>query len=71
MEKQYIFFDTSKAFWFSALCGLLMFFAIIYLAAYVRPEFWKLVLFVFAFSGVALLVAFKIDSIKERTKFDK
>ncbi len=65
MEKQYIFFNTSKAFWFSALCGVVMFFSIIALAIYVRPVFWQVVLFVFIFSGAAIFAAFKIDSKKE------
>ena len=65
MEKQYIFFDTSKAFWFSAFCGVVMFFSIIALAVYVRPAFWQLALFVFVFSGAAIFAAFKIDSKKK------
>jgi len=65
MEKQYIFFDTSKAFWFSAFCVVVMFFSIMALAIFVRPAFWQVVLFVFVFSGAAIFAAFKIDSKKE------
>ena len=71
MEKQYIFFDTSKALWFSALCGRVVFFSIITLAISAKPAFWQVVLFVFIFSGAAIFAAFKIDSKKELTKSEK
>ena len=64
MEKQYIFFNTSKAFWFCVFCGILMFTSAVIACVYLKPELWQFGIFAFAFSAIAVLVSFKIDAKK-------
>ena len=66
MEKQYIFFNTSKAFWFCAACGLAMFFFAIFAGVYLKLKLWQFGIFAFLFSAFAIFMSFKIDNKKKR-----
>lgn len=68
MERQYLFFNSPRAFWFAMLCGVLMIFSLFCLAFYIQPQRWQLVLFVVFFSSVAILIAYRLDSAKPGAK---
>lgn len=61
MEKQYIFFNTSKAFWFCAVCGLAMFIFAIFARVYFELNPWQFGISAFILSGAAILTAYRID----------
>ncbi|WP_189398056.1 hypothetical protein [Arenicella chitinivorans] len=61
MEKQYIFFNTSKAFWFCAVCGLGMFLFALISRVYLELNLWQFGIPAFILSGAAILSAYRID----------
>jgi len=64
MERQYIFFKTSKAFWFCLLAFLLFLISLPIIAIKLKPESWLVISYIAIASFIIISVAFKLDSKK-------
>jgi hypothetical protein len=61
MERQYIFFNSAKAFWFSVIAFALLWVVIACLAFVCKAAVWFVSMFIVLYCACFVYLAFRID----------